>query len=131
MSAFAQRSACAADTAASRLKALEFGEAEEMEDEPAARGGRVEVVVPEAAEPDVSGVQAGDDGEEADEGPGEAVELPHDEGVALPRQDLGANPLGGGSALETVTGGSQTFNLDRTSRREPKGEIGRTSTNRR
>ena len=52
-----------------------------MEDELAARGGGVDRLL-QAAEPDASVGQAGDGVDQMPQGAAEAVELPHDQGVA-------------------------------------------------
>ncbi len=75
-----------------------LGEAgEDVEHEPAAGGGGVDVLG-QAAEADLAGVEVGDEVDEVAYGAAEAVEAPHHEGVT--GAELVEEPVEFGSAVE-------------------------------
>jgi hypothetical protein len=81
--------------------ALELGQGgEDVEDELAARRGGADRLL-ETAEPDAAVGQAGDGVDQMSEGAAEAIQLPHDQGVAgaqLVQELLEGGPVGAGAA---------------------------------
>jgi hypothetical protein len=100
--------------------AFELGQGgEDVEDELAARGGGVDLLL-QAAEPDLMLGHAGDGVEQVAQGPGEPVELPDDQGVAgaelvqdlLEDRAVGAGAAGGLGEHPVAAGAVQGVDLE-------------------